>query len=180
VPSHTGFAIWLTGLPASGKSTLARELARDLKNRGMRVQILDSDELRQVLTPTPTYSEEERTWFYQVTTYLGQLLTNNGINVIFAATANRRSHREEAREAIERFVEIYVRCSLETCMERDEKGIYEKGLTGQAKTVPGLQIPYESPETPDLIVDTEQHTANEGVGQILALLDERSYLTGER
>jgi adenylylsulfate kinase len=139
-----------------------------------------SDELRQVLTPNPTYTEEERDWFYQATTYLGQLLTNNGINVIFAATANRRSHRQRAREAIERFMEIYVRCSLETCMERDEKGIYEKGLAGRATTVPGLQIPYEFPETPDLIMDTEQHSAGEGVGLILAMLDERSYMTGTR
>jgi adenylylsulfate kinase len=171
-----GFAIWLTGLPASGKTTLALGLSQVLKERGIRVQILDSDQLRQVLTPEPNYSLEERDWFYLTMAYIGQLLTQNGVVVVFAATANRRQHRDRARQGIERFMEVYVRCSLDICMARDRKGIYDKALTGQASTVPGLQVPYEPPEAPELTVDTERQTPEESVGQIVVRLKELSWL----
>ncbi len=173
---ESGFAIWLTGLPASGKTTLAVGLAEALKEHGVRVQVLDSDQLRQVLTPEPSYSRQERDRFYRTMAYIGQLLTQNGVNVIFAATANRRRHRDRARQAIERFVEVYVRCSLETCMARDQKGIYQKALTGEASTVPGLQVPYEPPESPELTVDTEGQSPEEGVGQMVARLEELSFI----
>jgi adenylylsulfate kinase len=176
VPEEPGFAIWLTGLPASGKTTLAVGLAEALRERGVRVQILDSDQLRQVLTPEPSYSREERDWFYRTMAYIGQLLTQNGVNVIFAATANRRYHRDWARQAIERFMEVYVRCSLDTCMARDQKGVYQKALTGQATTVPGLQVPYEPPEAPELTVDTERRSPEECVGHIVTRLEELSFL----
>lgn len=171
-----GFAVWLTGLPASGKTTLGVALADRLKERGIPVQVLDSDELRQVLTPQPTYTRQERDWFYRAMAYIGGLLTQNGVNVIFAATANRRLHRDRARQAIERFVEVYVRCSLETCMARDQKGIYEKALAGRTKTVPGLQVPYEPPEAPEVTVDTEQQTPVEGWRQIEAHMERLSFL----
>jgi adenylylsulfate kinase len=175
-----GFAVWLTGLPASGKTTLARALAQALAARGVSVQILDSDELRRVLTPQPTYSASERDWFYQTMVFIGQLLVQNGVNVLFAATASRRRYRDRARQAIERFMEVYVHCSLETCMARDEKGIYAKGLAGKATTVPGLQVPYQEPQNPALTIDTERQTPEEGVRAILARLEERSFLKQNR
>lgn len=162
-----GFAIWLTGLPASGKTTLAVELASALRVRGVQVQILDSDELREVLTPEPTFSRQERDWFYETMVFIGQLLTRNGVNVVFAATASRRHYRAAARQAIPRFAEVYVRCSLETCMARDRKGVYAKGLSGESTTVPGLQVPYEPPVAPELTVDTENQSPREGVSRIL-------------
>lgn len=169
---QVGFAIWLTGLPASGKSTLAAGLSDALTGQGIRIQILDSDDLRQVLTPEPTYSQSEREWFYQVMVHIGQLLVQNGVNVIFSATANRRRYRNQARQAIEQFAEVYVRCSLETCMERDTKGIYAKAQAGEAQTVPGVQVPYEAPQTPGLTIDTEQTTPEEGVSLLLSWLEE--------
>jgi adenylylsulfate kinase len=176
VLEESGFAVWLTGLPASGKTTLAVGLAEALKERGVRAQILDSDQLRQVLTPEPSYSRSERDWFYRTIAYIGQLLIQNGVNVIFAATANRRRHRDRARQAIERFVEVYVRCSLDTCMARDQKGVYEKAPTGEVTTVPGLQVPYEPPEAPELTVDTERQTPEEARGRIVARLEELSFV----
>jgi len=170
----TAFAVWLTGLPASGKTTLARGLARDLRERGVTVQILDSDALRDVLTPEPTYTPEERDWFYQVVAFIAGLLTRNNVNVLIAATANRRRYRDHARQTVERFVEVYVKCSLETCMARDEKGIYEKALAGQATTVPGLQVPYEPPTDPAVVVDTEQMSPQEGVRQIMEALEKHA------
>ena len=172
----SGFALWLTGLPASGKTTLAKGLARALRKRGVTVQILDSDELRDVLTPNPTYSAEERSWFHQVVAFIARLLTQHGVNVLIAATANRRRYRDHARQKIERFAEIYVKCSLETCIGRDEKGIYEKALAGRASTVPGLQVPYEPPRDPAAVVETEQTSPQEGVRQIEAKLVELSFL----
>jgi adenylylsulfate kinase len=176
VPHQPGFAVWLTGLPAAGKTTLAEGLAKVLRERDLTVQILDSDNLRDVLTPEPTYTAEERAWFYRVVAFIAQLLTQNGIDVIIAATANRRQYRDDARQAIERFGEIHVRCSLETCMERDEKGIYEQALNGNATTVPGLQVPYEPPEDPIAVVNTEVTSPREGVERIVTRLEEGSFL----
>lgn len=173
---ESGFAVWLTGLPASGKTTLAKALADALAARGVGVQILDSDELRRVLTPQPTYSSSERDWFYQTMVYIGQLLVQNGVNVLFAATAGRCRYRDRARERIKNFMEVYVRCSLETSMARDEKGIYARGLAGEATTVPGLQVPYQEPQNPALTIDTERQTPEEGVQAILARLEEGSFL----
>jgi adenylylsulfate kinase len=174
VTEHSGFALWLTGLPASGKSTLAEGLARALREQDIAVQILDSDELRNVLTPDPTYSPEEREWFHQVVAFIARLLTQNGVNVLIAATANRRRYRDHARQVIERFAEIYVKCSLDTCMARDEKGVYEKAMAGRATTVPGLQVPYEPPLDPAAVVDTERASPQEGAQQIRARLRELS------
>ncbi len=170
MPAETGFAIWLTGLPASGKSTLAAALSERLAASGGQVQILDSDALREVLTPQPSYSEPERDWFYGVMSYIGQLLTQNGTHVIFAATARRQLYRDRARRAIEKFMEVYVHCSLETCRARDQKGIYAKAEKGEAATVPGVQVPYEVPQAPELVVDTEQHSPAEGARRIMALV----------
>jgi len=176
VPHQPGFAVWLTGLPAAGKTTLAAGLAAALRDRASTVQILDSDDLRRVLTPEPTYTAEERAWFYRVVALIARLLTQNGIDVLIAATANRREYRDYARQAIERFAEVYVHCSLETCMERDEKEIYEQALNGDATTVPGLQVPYEPPEDPVAVVNTEVTSPREGVEHIVTRLEERSWL----
>jgi adenylylsulfate kinase len=170
------FAVWLTGLPASGKSTLAGALAGALASRRLRVQVLDSDELRAVLTPQPSYSREERRWFYRVMVYVGRLLVQNGVNVIFAATANRRAYRQRAQETIERFTQVYVHCSLETCIARDTKGIYAKALAGEAQNVPGLQVAYDRPDPPALTVDTEACTPAEGVRKIVTRLEALGYV----
>ena len=176
--SSPGMAIWLTGLPGAGKSTLAEGLAYRLQERGWIVQVLDSDQMRSVLTPAPTYTVEEREWFYRAVAFIVQLLTQNGVTVLIAATANRRRFRDYARQQVELFTEVYVKCSLKTCMERDEKGVYEKALGGQATTVPGLQAPYEPPRDPAVVVDTEWASPEEGVQQILESLEAQSFLGG--
>jgi len=144
---------------------------------GIRVQILESDELRRILTPNPTYTDEERDWFYKVMAWIGWLLVKNGVNVIFDATANRRTYRERARRLVgpDRFMEVYVRCPLEVCMGRDKKGIYKLALEGKAKTVPGLQAPYEEPLEPDVVVDTSEMGPGECVKAVLKALLDRFY-----
>lgn len=176
--SKSGFAIWLTGLPSSGKTTLAYTLKELLMERGIAVQILDSDDLRKTLIPQPAYSTVERDWFYRRLVYLAEQLTQDGKNVIISATAHRKICRTWARNSIKQFMEVYVRCSLNTCMARDQKGIYAKGMSDQSTTVPGLQVSYEIPETPEVVVDTEQRSPEECAQQILFRLEELSFNRG--
>jgi adenylylsulfate kinase len=146
----TGFAIWMTGLPASGKSTITRELLKQLAARNIHAVVLESDEMRKILTPEPTYSPEERDRFYRMMALTGDLLVRQNVNVIFDATANKREYRDQARALIPRFLEVYVRCPLEVCMKRDPKGIYSRAASGSASFVPGMQVSYESPLKPDV------------------------------
>lgn len=151
--ARQGFAVWMTGLPASGKSSITRELVKKLEARGVAVVVLESDEMRKVLTPAPTYSPEERDAFYRSLASLGALIARSGVNVIFDATANKRAYRDHARSIIPRFMEAYVTCPLDVCMKRDPKGIYRSATAGGIATVPGLQVPYEPPPNPDATVD---------------------------
>ena len=120
--------------------------------------MLESDEVRRVITPTPTYSEAERDLFYRALAFTGQKLVAHGVTVVFDATASRRVYRDFAKSVIPRFIEIAVECPLATCMERDRKGTYRKGQLGESLTVPGLQSPYEAPINPDLRIDTHHHS----------------------
>jgi adenylylsulfate kinase len=148
-----GFAIWLTGIPASGKSSIAMELVKQLHARRVPVVVLESDEMRKILTPAPTYSDEERSRFYRALAQIGTLITRSGVNVIFDATANKRAYRDHARQAISKFLEIYVVCPQDICIKRDPKGIYAQAALNIATTVPGIQAAYEPPISPELTLD---------------------------
>ena len=170
------FAVWITGLPASGKSTIARALTRELSSRGIDVAVLESDALRAVLTPRATYTDEDRGVFYRAVAHIGTLLVNHGVPVIFDATANRRVYREHARSVIDRFVEVYVDCPLAVCVARDPKGLYRKAQSGDATHMPGLQATYEPPQHPDLIVSGDRDSTEDAARAIVRLLEERRYL----
>lgn len=150
----SGFAIWFTGLPASGKTSLAKAIQKRLADEQIKSVVLDSDELRLILTPEPTYSSEERDWFYSVIAALAGWLSHNGINVLIAATANLRRYRDVARQHVARFAEVYVKCGLDICQQRDPKHIYADTKQGTAKTVPGVGAIYEPPINPEVTVDT--------------------------
>jgi adenylylsulfate kinase len=170
-----GFAVWITGLPASGKSTITRALVRELAGRGVEAAVLESDVLRSVMTPHPTYSDEERKNFYAALVYIGALLARHGVPVIFDATANRRVYRAAARSAIGDFVEVFVDSPLDVCVARDPKGIYRTARAGGAKTVPGVQTPYEAPERPDVVVSGEE-PPDRAARAIVRVLEDRGYL----
>ena len=170
------FAVWVTGLPASGKSTLVAALRTQLASRGIDVAVLESDVLRQVLTPHPGYDEEERETFYRQMVFIGGLLTQHGVPVIFDATGNRRQYRDEARQQIRRFLEVFVDCPLETCMTRDPKGIYRKACAKAAHHVPGLQSAYEPPEQPDIVVHGDQGAPETAAERVIAKLAQKEYL----
>lgn len=171
----SGWVIWLTGMPGSGKSTLARLVAGRLHRRHVAAQVLSVEMVREVLTPRPKYTEEERHVVYSTLVFVSTMLARNDVNVIIDATANRRRYRDEARRRITRFAEIYLKCPLEICMQR-EKGrkrrfgapsrIYAKARTGASKTVPGIGVPYEIPLSAELTVDTSLLRPNQSAEQI--------------
>jgi adenylylsulfate kinase len=168
-----GFAVWITGLPASGKSSITRELMKKLDAGGVPMVVLESDEMRKILTPEPTYSEKEREQFYRALVLIGELITRSGMNVIFDATASQRDYRDRARSLIQKFVEVYVNCPLEVCMKRDPKGIYGRALSGKATTVPGVQASYEPPLQPEVTLncqDPPEAGANVIVNKLKLLL----------
>jgi adenylylsulfate kinase len=174
--TQPAFAVWITGLPSSGKSTLAAAVKAQLAARGVDAATLESDELRKVLTPDPQYDEKERDAFYRQMVYIGALLTSHGVPVIFDATANRRVYRETARQQIPRFLEVYVDSPLETCVARDPKGIYRLAQNGAAGTVPGIQAEYQPPEHAELIVHGHRESPETGAERLIAKLIEREYL----
>lgn len=170
-----GFAIWFTGLPSSGKSTLARALARHLEGEGIEVQVLDSDELRQTLTPQAAYTPSERRWFYDVLVYFAGLLTDNGVNVLIAATGPRRSYRRAGRQRLARFAEVYVECPPDVCRERDPKGLWQRADAGEIDALPGAGFPYEPPPNPQVRVDTSQSDVDSSVQKIVSTLSEQGF-----
>ena len=170
------FAVWITGLPASGKSTITRALTAQLKALGVDAAVLESDELRKILTPEPRYDDEERERFYGQMNYIGALLARHGVPVIFDATANRRDWRDEARGSIANFIEVYVNSPIEVCMARDPKGIYRQGHGGQSSTVPGLQAEYEPPVNPDVVVQGDREAPESAARRIIATLNGRGWL----
>lgn len=168
------FAIWLTGLPASGKSSIVERLVPKLSALGMAVEVLESDALRLVLTPDASYSREERDLFYRAVAFTGARLVAHGVNVIFDATASRREYREFARSLVPGLLEVSIECPLEVCMQRDKKGTYRRGLQGESATVPGLQEAYEAPASPALSIDTTVTSPDAAADRIVALIRSRS------
>ena len=157
------WVVWFTGLPGCGKTTIAREVKAKLEERGTKVKVLELDEIRRVITPNPTYTDQEREVVYASLAYMAKLLSEAGTNVIVDATANRQRYRDLARELIPNFAEVYVKASLAACIERERgrkavyspKGIYAKAGEEDA-TVPGVNVAYEEPTDPGVAVDAER------------------------
>lgn len=174
--NQSAFAVWITGLPASGKSTLAAALKVRLAALGADIAVLESDELRKIFTPEPRYDSKERDVFYRQMVYVGGLLTSHGVPVIFDATANRRAYRQMARQKIPKFLEVYVDTPLEACVARDPKGIYRQALGGNANAVPGLQTEYEAPDHPEITVHGDPESTDTAASLIVKKIVERGYL----
>jgi adenylylsulfate kinase len=162
--------IWLTGLPGSGKTTIAKALCPKLKESGFKVELLDGDIVRKELSPELGFTKQDRETHARRVVYLSKLLSRNGIISVVCLISPYREFRRYARSEISvnnNFYEVYVKCSLETCVKRDPKGLYKKALSGEIKDLTGLQDPYEEPENPEMIVDTERQTLEESANVIL-------------
>lgn len=174
------FAVWLTGLPASGKSAIAGALKAKLAHAGFAVEVLESDAVRKLVTPAPTYSLEERGLFYRALAFFGSRLVAHGVPVIFDATANRRAYRDLGRALIQNFVEVAVVCPLDVCRQRDRKGTYRRGLESRSATVPGLQDPYELPLKPEVTIETTSMTPEAAADLVSEALQSRGFLQTAR
>jgi adenylylsulfate kinase len=163
-----GTVIWITGLPASGKSTLAARLRERLDGLGRAAVLLDGDAVREALVPRPGYSPGERDAFYETLARLAALLARDGLTVIVAATAPRRTHRSAARALARRFLEVFVDVPPEECARRDPKGLWASARAGQAPTLPGAGVPYEPPEAPEVRAAGGEDTA--AVDAVVGLL----------
>lgn len=178
------WAIWITGLPGSGKTVIAEKVRNILEEEEdiCDVKVLELDEIRRFITPQPTYSDAERELVYASLLYMANLLVESGKSVIIDATANRRRYRERARVTIKNFAEVYVKCSLDLCMSRERHrkakyapaGIYERAMEkGAEAKVPGVNVPYEEPLSPEVVVDSETMDVDACAARVVEFVRER-------
>jgi adenylylsulfate kinase len=173
----SGCVVWLTGLPGAGKTTIARILEDELRKKGLRVEVLDGDDVRKNLSPELGFSKHDRELHAIRVSYVSRLLSRNGIITIVALISPYRSIRDHARNIIGKdFVEVWVKASIEICRQRDPKGIYKKAEEGELSNVTGVQDPYEAPENAELVVNTEMEGPKESSDKVMRLLFKLSYV----
>ncbi len=171
-----GVTIWFTGLPCSGKTTLAKAVREELERRGYYVESLDGDVTRKYLSKGLGFSKEDRDENIRRVGFVCSLLTKAGAIVTAAFVSPYEAIRQEIREQIKDFVLVYVRCPVEVCIERDVKGMYKKALAGEIKNFTGISDPYEEPENPEVIVDTDKETIEESASKVIKKLEEMGYI----
>ena len=174
--ASSGFTIWFTGLSGAGKSTLSRAIEERLRARGHNVEVLDGDIVRTHLSKGLGFSREDRNTNIQRIGFVCSLLTRNGVISIAAAISPYREAREWAREEIGNFVEVYIKCPIEVCRQRDVKGLYKLADEGKITGFTGIDDPYEEPTCPELVIETDKETIEESVARIFAKLVELEYL----
>jgi len=174
---HQGFTVWFTGIPCCGKTTIADQVAIVLKKKDYTVERLDGDVVRQGLTSNLGFSKKDRDENIRRVTFVAKMLTRNNVIVLATFVSPYREQRRNARKEIERFVEVYVRCPVEICMKRDVKGMYQRALEGKIKHFTGVDDPYEEPEQPELIVDTDKETVEDSINKVLDTLTDLEYIT---
>jgi adenylyl-sulfate kinase len=177
VASQKGFTLWFTGLSGSGKTTLAKALEPMLRDRGLKVERLDGDIVRQSLTRDLGFSKEDRDKNIERVTFVAKLLTRNDVAVLCSFISPYIERRNRSREEIGSFVECYVECPLETLIERDVKGLYEKALAGEIESFTGVSDPYEPPPNPEITVNSATQTVEESLEAIVRRLEELGYLS---
>jgi adenylylsulfate kinase len=175
-----GFVVWVTGRPGCGKTTVANRVMTALRERGVGVLALDSDDLRPVLTPEPTYTDEERERFYRAIAHLARIAADGGVAVVISATGMKRAWRDTLRESTARFCEVELRCSLETAEVRDPKGLYAKARAGDIRGLPGFDAPLESADDAELRLDAERDDPAHLTDAVLRWLEAQSWLDGAR
>lgn len=166
---NTPCVIWITGLPAAGKTTIGSSLAQVLKEKGLRVEHLDGDRIRKLI-PGTGFSKEERNSHIRRVGYLAALLEKNGVTVVASFISPYRQAREFVRNQCSQFIEVYLSTPLEECERRDPKGLYQKARLGEIKQFTGIDDPYEVPENPEIEINTSNKTPEETVRLLMELL----------
>ncbi|MGG3739455.1 adenylyl-sulfate kinase [Aeribacillus pallidus] len=175
---HKSVVLWFTGLSGAGKSTLSVEVEKELHQMGIRTYILDGDNIRHGLNKNLGFSAEDRKENIRRIGEVSKLMVDAGIVTLTAFISPYREDRDMVRQLLgeNEFVEIYVKCSLEECEKRDPKDLYKKARAGEIKGFTGIDDPYEEPENPELIVETDKQTLEESVQQVLSYLKENGYI----
>ncbi|ACV64802.1 adenylylsulfate kinase [Desulfofarcimen acetoxidans DSM 771] len=176
---YQGFTVWFTGMSGAGKTTLGEKLVKELRFRGFKADGLDGDVVRQGLCRDLGFSVEDREKNIRCMAFAAQILNRNGICAIASFITPYNSMRRFCREQISRYVEIYVRCPLETLIRRDVKGLYKKALSGELPAFTGISDPFEEPETPDLVVDTSCETPEKSLAKVIYMLEMKGFLEKE-
>jgi adenylyl-sulfate kinase len=171
-----GVTVWFTGMSGAGKTALARPLEAELRTRGLKVERLDGDIVRQSLTRDLGFSKEDRDKNIERVTFVAKLLTRNGVAVLCSFISPYRVVRARVREEVGSMVEVYCYAPLETLIERDVKGLYEKAIAGEIENFTGISDPYEAPENPDVMIDSSTETVEESLAKILGKLEELGYV----
>jgi len=175
-PASGGFAVWFTGLSGSGKSTIAELLAAELERRGVRWELLDGDVVRTNLSKGLGFSKEDRDTNILRIGWVAERLAYHGAAVLVSAISPYREIRDRVRSQIPRFVEVFVSCPVEICAQRDVKGLYEKAFKGEITGFTGVDDPYEPPDRPEVVVETDRISPEESVERIILKLEELGYI----
>jgi len=171
-----GFTLWFTGLSGSGKTTLSQQLEGILLERGMKVEMLDGDVVRQNLSKGLGFSKEDRDINIRRIGFVCNLLTRNDVVAIGAAISPYKAIRAENRKLIGRYCEVYCKCPIDVLKNRDPKGLYEKALRGEIKGFTGVDDPYEPPDDAEVVCETDKESVEESIGKILKTLEILSYI----
>ncbi|HVG19069.1 MAG TPA: adenylyl-sulfate kinase [Blastocatellia bacterium] len=171
-----GFTLWFTGLSGAGKTTLARLIETELQARGHKVEVLDGDVIRTNLSKGLGFSKEDRDTNIRRIGFVCNLLTRNNVIAIAAAISPYRNVRDEVRRQIGSFVEVFVKCPINVLAERDVKGLYKKALAGEIKNFTGVDDPYEEPDAPEIVIETDSEMPQQSVARILSKLEEMSLI----
>src|SRR5229473_1183405 len=174
---NRGFTLWLTGLSGAGKTTLAALVATELRARGVRIEVLDGDEVRTNLSKGLGFSKEDRDTNIRRIGYVCRLLSRNGVGTISAAISPYSAIRDEVRRLVEQdgveFIEVFVTCPIDVLAERDVKGLYKKALAGEIKGFTGVDDPYEEPLAPDVIIESDRELVDFSAMKIINELEQR-------
>ncbi len=178
--TQNGLTIWFTGLSGAGKTTLSQALANRLKEHGHKIETLDGDIIRENLSKGLGFSKEDRDENIRRIGFVANLLTRNGIIVLVAAISPYRKTREEVRNRIGNFFEVFVNAPLDICEERDVKGLYERARAGEILSFTGVNDPYEIPSNPEVECNTDRESIDESVSKIIAKLEALNLLPNKK
>ncbi len=176
---HKGITVWFTGLPCAGKTSISRGVEEKLKSRGLPVERLDGDVVRESLSKDLGFSAQDRDQNIERVTFVSKLLTRNGVIVLCAFISPYKRHREYARKEIGNFIEVFVNTPLEVCEKRDIKGLYAKARGGKIPNFTGISDPYEEPENPEIEVKTANSSIEQSVDYVIQRLEELGWIEPE-